>query len=86
MIRLKMVYFSDQFNQKGSISSPNVENSSILSDFGLVHPSQHSSHAFLAKPADRNYLFIFIFVFIIIVIILNEMGGEDFEQFMKKKN
>lgn len=64
-----MFYFSDQFNQKGSISSSNVENSSILRDVGLVHPSQHSPHALLPKPADRNYL--------IITIVVNTMGGKD---------
>lgn len=51
-----MFYFSDQFNQKSSISSSNVEDSSILRDVGLVHPSQHSPHAFLSKPVDRNDL------------------------------
>lgn len=70
MIKLKMFYFSDQFNQKGSISSSNVENSSILRDVGLVHPSQHSPHALLPKPADRNDL-------IITTIDVNKMGGKD---------
>lgn len=65
---LKMFYFSDQFNQKGSISSSNVENTSFHGDAGLVHPAQHSPHAFLSKPVDRNYL--------IITIVVNKLGGK----------
>lgn len=66
---LKMFYFSDQFNQKGSVSSSNVENSSILRDVGLVHPSQHSPHAFLSKPVEMIHL--------IIIMLINKMGEED---------
>lgn len=65
-----MFYFSDQFNQKCSISSSNVENSSILGDVSLVHPSQHSPHAFLSKPVDMIH-------FIILIVVVNKMGGAD---------
>lgn len=49
-----MFYFSHQFNQKGSISSSDVKDSSIFRDVGFVHPSQHSPHAFLSKPYQQQ--------------------------------
>lgn len=63
-----MFYFSDQFNQKGSISSSNVKNGCILRDVGIVHPSLHPPHAFLSKPVDREYLNI--------TIVVNKMGSD----------